>query len=180
MKKIFGAILALSAIGAVNAQSTPHNYDGVGSMWSKNLMIGIGTDAPFAPLTIKTAADSPLSFQTTDNTWLYTQYFDKDLQRRAWMGLDQDLSRYVLNLENGTDKFIIPNGRIGVGTYSPVSTLTIGAQSTKSRESKGITLGALNGTIEYVHSEWENGFGSKIYSVDQGSGKNRITHCYTW
>jgi len=71
-------------------------------------------------LSARSATDSILNLQTTDNAWLYTQWLDKDSKRRIWMGLDSDLSWFNIQPENGT-KGVIIGGNVGIGTTSPNS-----------------------------------------------------------
>lgn len=69
--------------------------------------IGMGTPSPQAAVHIATTSDNALRLQTLDNSWLYTEWYDKDNKRRAWMGLHQNLSEFWLNPQNGTNKVVI-------------------------------------------------------------------------
>lgn len=88
--------------------------------------VGIGTTNPSAKLHIKTNRDGLLTFQTSDNTWLYTNWLDNTGTRRLWMGLGSDLSSFNINVENGTNKILLNGGNVGIGTTSPKEKLQIG------------------------------------------------------
>jgi hypothetical protein len=60
-------------------------------------------------------------------------------------------------------------GNVGIGTTAPTATLTIGA-NTVVQSTNGIALGIGQASLEFVHATFNNGFGSKFYSVDSGSG----------
>ena len=60
-------------------------------------------------------------------------------------------------------------GNIGIGTTAPTARLTIGA-NTSVQSTNGIALGVGETSLEFVHSTFQNGFGSKLYSVDSGGG----------
>ena len=81
--------------------------------------VGIGTYNPYAPLHISSASDGILTLQSTDDTWLYTQWLNSTNQRKAYMGFNPDLTQFRLNLENGADRFVINGGNVGIGTYNP-------------------------------------------------------------
>lgn len=61
-----------------------------------NGYLGIGTPSPMSPLTIENPNDGIVSYKTTDNSWLYTQYLQANGTRRAWMGLDGTLTNFTL------------------------------------------------------------------------------------
>ncbi|GEM_PF-3507018 len=60
-------------------------------------------------------------------------------------------------------------GKVGIGTTAPTSTLTIGKTTATSVEANGIVLGSDENSIELVHSTSPNGYGSKIFGVDEGA-----------
>ncbi|PHS07650.1 MAG: hypothetical protein COA88_08095 [Kordia sp.] len=108
-----------------------NNKDGVLNAMRINTdgNVGIGTSSPSAPLHVKNATDQIQIFQTTDDSWLYTSYLDKNNARRAYMGLSSDLSEFRLNVENGTDKITFPAGNVGIGTTNPSHKLDIKVNS---------------------------------------------------
>ncbi len=81
--------------------------------------VGIGTTAPNSPLTVANANDGIMTFKTTDNTWLYTNWLDSAGTRRTWMGLDGTLDSFQINVENGTSKILLSGGNVGIGTLTP-------------------------------------------------------------
>jgi hypothetical protein len=87
--------------------------------------VGIGVKNPVSPLHIKSANDGILTLQSTDDTWLYTQWVSSTGQRKAWVGLDGGLKSFNINVENGTDKIIFNGGNVGIGTSSPDEKLTV-------------------------------------------------------
>jgi len=87
--------------------------------------VGIGTSSPSWPLHIVSDSDSPFILQTSDNTWLYTQWLQSNGTRRAWVWLNNDLSAFNIALENGTNALIIPSWNIGIGTNSPWAKLDV-------------------------------------------------------
>ena len=64
---------------------------------------------------------------------------------------------------------ITSSGKVGIGTTSPTARLNIGA-NTVVQSTNGIALGVGQANLEFVHSDYQSGFGSKFYSVDSGSG----------
>ncbi|MEL4309122.1 hypothetical protein [Joostella sp. CR20] len=76
--------------------------------------VGIGTLTPKSPLTIKSTNDAIMTYQTTDNTWLYTNWLDKNNNRRLYMGLSADLSNFRIATFNGTNKFIFTGSKVGI------------------------------------------------------------------
>ena len=65
---------------------------------------------------------------------------------------------------------IFDNGtNVGIGTTSPTAKLTIGSNASVL-STNGIALGAGQTSLEFVHATFQNGFGSKLYSVDSGGG----------
>ena len=65
---------------------------------------------------------------------------------------------------------IATNGNVGVGTNSPRSKLTIGNYTGTITTNTGIALGGDQNTIEFLNSSFGNGFGAKLYGLDQGNG----------
>ncbi|WP_109434132.1 hypothetical protein [Aquimarina sp. AU119] len=77
------------------------------------------------PIWLKSGRDNIQVYQTEDNSWLYSEWLDNSNIRRAYMGLDNNLSSFVLGLENSTDKFSIIGGNVGIGTSDPAHTLDV-------------------------------------------------------
>jgi len=69
--------------------------------------------------------DAILNLRTSDNSWLYSQWLDRDDVRKAWMGLDAGLDTFNIYLENGADTIALMGGNVGIGTDSPDATLDI-------------------------------------------------------
>lgn len=88
--------------------------------------VGIGLTSPGSPLHVQSAADAITNFQTSDDSWLYTQWLQSNGTRRVWMGLSNDLSEFHINGENGTDELIFDDVRVGIETAAPVSMLSFG------------------------------------------------------
>jgi len=91
----------------------------VGTHLAVNGNVGIGTKNPTSPLYISNTNDAIATFKTLDNKWLYTNWVDKTGKRKAYVGLSSDLSNYIIGLENGANKFTIPKGNVGIGTFNP-------------------------------------------------------------
>jgi len=87
--------------------------------------VGIGTTTPLSPLHIKSASDALVTFQASDDFWMYTNWLSSSGERKAWMGFDSTLKNFSVSLENGANKFTIPNGNVGIGTTTPSSKLDV-------------------------------------------------------
>ena len=85
----------------------------------------VGSRAVAQPINIESTADAIATYKTLDNTWLYSQWLNSSNQRKAYMGLSQNLSEFRLNLENGTDRFNINGADVGIGTYTPQAKLDV-------------------------------------------------------
>jgi len=70
-------------------------------------------------LNVKSALDGIATFQTLDDKWLYTNWRNKSGIRKAYMGFNADLTNFIIGLENGANRFTIPNGNVGIGTTDP-------------------------------------------------------------
>ncbi len=77
-------------------------------------------------LKIKGGINGLLTLQTTDNRYLYTQWYDKDNKRRVWMGLDDDLDAFYISPENGTNKIVLNKETKITGTLNLPSSIKIG------------------------------------------------------
>ncbi|WP_421876493.1 hypothetical protein [Marinoscillum sp.] len=68
--------------------------------------------------------------------------------------------------------YITTQNKVGIGLNisSPKSLLSIGTATSNMLSSNGITLGNSDKSIELLHSPSSNGYGSRIYGVDEGSG----------
>ncbi|MBN1870105.1 MAG: hypothetical protein JW847_05990 [Candidatus Omnitrophica bacterium] len=90
--------------------------------------VGIGsTVLPTAPLHLRSATDGICNLQTTDNTWLYTQWLDSAGTRRLRMGLNNGLTAFEIQPENGTANMILggTGGFVGIGEAAPVAKLDV-------------------------------------------------------
>ncbi|WP_166923942.1 tail fiber protein [Flavobacterium poyangense] len=116
MKKytLFGSLLISSFCLAQNEFPTTGNAG-----------IGISSAAASSPLHIKSSNDAIAAFQTTDDTFLYTQWLNKSGVRRAWMGLDNILGGFNISVENGTDKILFNGGNVGIGSVNPLARLEV-------------------------------------------------------
>ncbi len=75
-----------------------------GTSWEiPRLYIRNGLTESYQPLWIKSSSDFPITYQSTDNTWLYTQWYDSK-RRRAWIGFTVNFSSYHFQLENDQGK----------------------------------------------------------------------------
>lgn len=73
----------------------------------------------------KSNLDAIMTYQTSDNSWLYSQWKDKTGTRRAYMGLDKNLTNFRLTLQNGTSNFLFSGGNVGIGTVNPTEKLSV-------------------------------------------------------
>ncbi|CAI8199232.1 MAG: Uncharacterised protein [Formosa sp. Hel1_33_131] len=76
-------------------------------------------------LLVRSSQDAITTFQTLDDSWLYTQWKNKTGVRKAYMGLDSTLTNFILGLENGANTFSIPSGNVGIGTTNPSTMLDV-------------------------------------------------------
>ena len=154
---------------------------GSGSIYNTTDNIGIGTSNPGTNLEIETNNDAFANFQTTDNTWLYTQWLNASGTRRAWMGLDGDLSDFRISIENGTDYLVLdaPNVKIGSANtnnykleiITPSSeTSTYGIYNTLS--STPISSSYATGSVYHNNSSITNGakYGIRNNVSSSGTG----------
>ncbi|UGU18114.1 hypothetical protein LS482_09565 [Sinomicrobium kalidii] len=87
--------------------------------------VGIGTTAPNTPLHLKSGIDNILTFQTSNDSWLYTSWKDSSGTRKTWMGLNNDLTSFNITVENNTDKILFRGGNVGIGTVNPMERLDV-------------------------------------------------------
>jgi len=59
---------------------------------------------------------------------------------------------------------------VGIGTTAPLSSFTVGSNTSNMQSTTGITLGVGQNNLEFLNSTFGSGFGAKIYGVDSGSG----------
>lgn len=144
-------------------------------------LVWIWTRNPNAILHLSGSLDNIIDLQSTDNTWLYTQWKDSTWTRRAWMGLGQALDTFNIWMDLWTSSFNIWNwvggtsnlfnvqrttGNVGIGKVLPSSILDIYSSSVPV-----IRIGTTNNVSNWVQvgfttawskdSEiwnWENGF----------------------
>jgi hypothetical protein len=78
----------------------------------------------------------------------------------------------ILNGLNSQELFNVNflTGNVGIGTTSPLAKLTIGSTTGSITSTTGIALGSDQNTIEFLNSSYGNGFGAKLYGLDQGNG----------
>lgn len=87
--------------------------------------VGIGTTGPWGPLHVRSTSDNILNLQTADDSWLYSQWLQNDGTRRTWMGLNDNLTEFHINVENGTNEIILDGGNVGIGTTEPGAKLDV-------------------------------------------------------
>ncbi|MEM7298696.1 MAG: hypothetical protein AAF391_10580, partial [Bacteroidota bacterium] len=143
--------------------------------------VGIGTTNPNSPLHLKSNYDAIQTYQTSDDTWLYTNWMSSNGTRRAYMGLGSNLSEFRISLENGTNEFLINGGNVGIGTFSPTAKLDV-----KSGVVKSGTANATHGTLQFAGdysgdnilntygSQYSSGATSIGYAVKQKNGSQGI------
>ncbi|WP_405206224.1 hypothetical protein [Aquimarina sp. LLG6339-5] len=90
-----------------------------------NGYVGIGYSNPASPLHIVSNYDGIMTLQTSDDSWLYTNWKDKNGTRKAYVGFDSSLTNFRINLENGADRFTVNGANVGIGTYSPAAKLHV-------------------------------------------------------
>ena len=131
--------------------------------------VGIGTSTPLLTtsnrgnLTINGAASS-IGVLAVANTWASYWYADSFA---VYLSTN---SRPLIFETSGNEKMrITTGGNVGIGNTSPTAKLTIGSNE-DVQSTNGIALGIGEANLEFVHATFNNGFGSKFYSVDSGSG----------
>jgi hypothetical protein len=126
--------------------------------------VGIGNASPSRKLTVSNPVNGDIALFTNTN--------DADLLINLTSGVTL-LTPTTGILAFGTSSTehmrIISTGKVGIGTTAPGGLLGLGVQ-TSVQSTSGITLGVNDGSIEFVHSTFGSGFGSKLYFVDSGSG----------
>jgi trimeric autotransporter adhesin len=123
MKQLFLLLISTFTASTAFTQwvTSPSN-----NMYNTNSgAVGIGTTVPSGPLFIKTSSDNIINFQTSDNLWLYSQWPDNGGVRKTWMGLNDNLSSFHINVENGANKILFNGGNVGINTGTPLATLDV-------------------------------------------------------
>ncbi|BFP42655.1 hypothetical protein FGF1_35000 [Flavobacteriaceae bacterium GF1] len=87
--------------------------------------VGIGYSSPLSPLHIASDTDAIQTFQTSDDSWLYTNWKSSNGTRKAYMGLSTSLSEFRIQVENGTNEILFLGGNVGIGTYTPLAQLHV-------------------------------------------------------
>ncbi|WP_066319879.1 hypothetical protein [Aquimarina aggregata] len=100
-------------------------------------------------ITVQSKSDGIATFQTLDDKWLYTNWKDKAGVRKAYMGFSANLKNFIVGLENGANKFTIPNGNVGIGTLNP-----------------GAWKLAVNGKIRAKEVQVETGWADFVFDTD--------------
>lgn len=159
-------------------------------MYDNGTNVGIGTTAPTAKLHIDSADDNAYALRVQGNTnnsvgvWTGIGIAGEGSNTKTAIlfediGVSYSRGKMHFALNNATDQTsatpanavmtLIPAGNVGIGTTSPTARLTIGA-NTSVQSTNGIALGVGETSLEFVHATFQNGFGSKLYSVDSGGG----------
>lgn len=172
MKKILlSGLLFISTIISMHAQLyTPSNT----ILGTSANNVGIGTTIPNSPLHIKSTNDAILSLQTADNTWLYTEYRNSGMERKAWVGLDGGLKSFNITVENGTDKILFNGGNVGIGTIDPSSKLEIGGSSEVGDEKGSFKLKSAT-VNQFMYFGYDDRYSAGyIQSVKPGTDQQNI------
>jgi hypothetical protein len=122
---IFAQGQSVNGVSSLISSSIGKDFGNPYITFLPNGNVGIGAINPSSPLHIKNSYDAILSLQTSDDAWLYTEYRNSGLERKAWVGLDGGLKSFNIAVENGTDKILFNGGNVGIGTYDPDSKLTV-------------------------------------------------------
>jgi trimeric autotransporter adhesin len=122
MKKLLALLYLSSTTLTVLSQWTTIGND----IYNTNTNnVFIGTLNPSGTLNIRSASDNIINFQTSDNQWLYSQWLTSTGVRKTWMGLNNDLTSFNINVENGTNKILFNGGNVGINTAAPLATLDV-------------------------------------------------------
>ncbi|GEM_PF-4146265 len=166
---------ALNVNGQVNAKDGLCINGDCKSAWSQ-----VGVQGDFLPLSggiLSSATDGVLSLKTTDNTWLYTNWYDKDNKRRIWMGLDADLSYFNIQPDpvSPSAKGVILGGNVGIG-MTPEYKLDVNGNM-RVKGSDGLVV-ENNGEADMLFrdttndQQWEVGTNANGYYIDDDKGEN--------
>ncbi len=122
MKKLITLLYMSSISFSIYAQWTAIGND----IYNTNTNnIFIGSLNPSGTLNVRSSFDNIINFQTADNQWLYSQWLNSSGVRKTWMGLNNDLTSFNINVENGTNKILLNGGNVGINTAVPLATLDV-------------------------------------------------------
>ncbi|WP_420319187.1 hypothetical protein [Ekhidna sp.] len=130
---------------------------------TNNGNIGIGTSTPVAKLDVKTPSGSIRIAELGSAS--------AKISSTAALGLEATSGSFIQFLASGNEigRFT-SDGKFSIDNANPKTILSIGNHSNKTLSTTGITLGSNHKSIELLHSGSVNGYGSKLYGVDEGNG----------
>lgn len=148
--------------------------------------VGIGVSIPAARLDIYNGLASGTNLILSANYYNKYRWRFNTVDRGNAIDLDitasdnSDVQEYLLKLSRSNSGrpeltflnnwLVINNGKIGLSTATPKSLLSLGTETSSMLSTSGITLGKSDKSIEFLHSSASNGYGSKIYGVDEENG----------
>jgi len=75
-----------------------------------------------SPITIHTATDAILNFKSSDDSWAYMQFLQNDGDRIAYIGVDSDQDRLIINAtENGANEIEINSTTVDINANVDIS-----------------------------------------------------------
>ena len=117
-----------SAPGALDTLNELAAALGDDASFSTTVTNSIATKLPLAggtltgALTIHSATDALLNFKTSDDSWAYMQFLQNDGTRRAYIGMDNDLNRLIINAtENGATEVEINTTNLDINAAVQIS-----------------------------------------------------------
>lgn len=85
--------------------------------------VRIGYSATYSSLNsalnVSSAYDEVMTYQTTDDSWLYTAWKNKSGERIAYTGLDRNLQNFIFGVEKTANRFSFMGGGVGINTLNP-------------------------------------------------------------
>lgn len=163
--------------GSNTGSKLSFSYGTQANIWANpNLMVieadgdvGIGIESPTAKVHLQDGGQH-IRFLTGSNSSGYKLDFGVN---DDGVNIYNNSTGRGFNFKNGLHNDLLTieaDGNIGIGTTSPKSALTIGHFTGDNIETTGLTFGTDHRNIEFIHSSWSDGFGSKIYNTDEGAG----------